>query len=180
MALRDIPYRVSHRDIRFPRLEFTTGELLFVLPRGHDAGVLLQKYGHWIQRKVAFIRECLDNSAAKKLASRSDDEFSGMIHAIAGESAVQLRVKQNAIYFRTMKTKWASLSAKKNLTVNTLMKYLPDYLIRYVIFHEMAHLVEKRHNGRFWNLISRKYKNYREKEKELFTYWFLVKARTAR
>ncbi len=54
------------------------------------------------------------------------------------------------------------------------MKYLPDYLIHYVIFHETMHLIEKRHNDRFWNLISRKYKNFQEKEKELFTYWFLV------
>lgn len=174
MELHNIPYRVSHRDIRFPRLEFTTGELLFVLPRGHEEGVLLQKYEDWIQKKVAFIRECLDNSAGKKLALRSDEELRELIRVISGESADQLRVKLNAIYFRTMKTKWASLSGKKNLTVNTLMKHLPDHLIRYVIFHETAHLMEKRHNERFWDMISRKYKNYQEKEKELFTYWFLV------
>lgn len=174
MELHDIPYRVSHRDIRFPRLELTTGELLFVLPRGHVACVLLRKYDDWIQKKIAFIRECLDNGTGKKLVSRSDEEFGEMVHAIAGESAAELRVKLNDLYFRTMKTKWASLSARKNLTVNMLMKHLPDHLIRYVIFHEAAHLIEKRHNDRFWDLISRKYNNYREKEKELFTYWFLV------
>lgn len=39
-----------------------------------------------------------------------------------------------------MKTKWASFSPKNNLTINKLMKYLPDDLIEYVIFHEISHL----------------------------------------
>lgn len=177
MEPHNIPYRVSRRDIRFPRLEFTTGELLLVLPHGYDAGMLLQKYGDWIQKKVVFIRECLDNGAGKKLVKRSDEEFKEMIHAIIRESASHLRVKPNVVYFRTMKTKWASLSSRKNLTINMLMKYLPDHLIRYVIFHETAHLIEKRHNNRFWEIISCRYNDYHEMEKELFTYWFLIAAK---
>jgi len=47
-------------------------------------------------------------------------------------------------------------------------------LIRYVIFHEMAHLIEKRHNDKFWQIVSGKYKSYRKMETEMFTYWFLV------
>jgi hypothetical protein len=73
-----------------------------------------------------------------------------------------------------MRTKWASLSSAKNLTVNRLMKHLPEYLIRYVIFHELAHIIEKRHNEKFWEIISRKFKNYQKMEREMFIYWFLV------
>jgi len=78
------------------------------------------------------------------------------------------------IYFRRMKTKWASCSLKGNLTVNTLMKYLPEELIRYVIFHETAHLIERRHNDRFWGIISQKFGNYEKMEQDLFSYWFLI------
>ena len=73
-----------------------------------------------------------------------------------------------------MKTKWASCSKKRNLTINTLMKFLPDYLIEYIIFHEIAHLKERKHNENFWKIVSRKFKNYEEMEKELFIYWFLI------
>ena len=82
------------------------------------------------------------------------------------------------IYFRKMKTKWASCSAKRNLTINTLMKYLPDYLIKYVIFHEIAHLKEKRHNDEFWKIVSKKFVNYQKLERDLFVYWFQVAKRT--
>ena len=73
-----------------------------------------------------------------------------------------------------MKTKWASLSSAKNLTVNRLMCYLPEYLIHYVIYHEMTHLKEKRHNSEFWKIIKRKFKDFETLEREMFIYWFLV------
>jgi len=54
------------------------------------------------------------------------------------------------------------------------MKYLPEYLIEYIIFHELVHIIEKNHNSRFWEIISGKYKDYQKSEKELFKYWFKV------
>ena len=73
-----------------------------------------------------------------------------------------------------MRTKWASLSPVRNLTINRFMKYLPQYLIDYIIFHELVHIIEKNHNNRFWEIISRKYKDYRKLEREQFEYWFKV------
>ncbi|MBC7076952.1 MAG: M48 family metallopeptidase, partial [Synergistales bacterium] len=61
-----------------------------------------------------------------------------------------------------------------NLTVNTLLKYLPEDLISYVIFHETAHSVERKHNTNFWELVKRKYPDYQVKEEKLLTYWFLI------
>lgn len=77
-----------------------------------------------------------------------------------------------------MKTKWGSYSKKGNLTINTLLKYLPDKLIEYIIFHEMAHSIERKHNERFWNIINKKFKDYETKEKNLLVYWFLVQTIT--
>jgi hypothetical protein len=76
-----------------------------------------------------------------------------------------------------MRTKWASCSAKRNLTINRLSKYLPDSLIRYIIFHEMAHMLEKKHNETFWKIISKKFNNYQQLENDLFIYWFKVTQR---
>lgn len=78
----------------------------------------------------------------------------------------------NKIFFRMMKTKCASCSAKRNLTINKLMKHLPEHLLKYIVFHEIAHLKQKRHNDIFWEIISRKFNNYEDLEKELFIYWF--------
>jgi len=73
-----------------------------------------------------------------------------------------------------MKTKWANHSKNGNLTVNSLLKYLPQDIIEYVIYHEITHSIERKHNENFWNLINRKHPNYQNKEKTLLTYWFLI------
>jgi predicted metal-dependent hydrolase len=57
------------------------------------------------------------------------------------------------------------------------MKYLPDYLIEYTIFHELVHIIEKKHNNRFWEIISKMYSDYQKLEKKLFEYWFKVSER---
>lgn len=169
-----IPYRVSHRSVKYPRLEFKTGELLVVLPLGYEPDTLLEKHRHWIVKQFNFIKECLENTKDKKIIDRTEEEFREFIYFLAKETSKELGVELNRIYFRKMRTKWASLSSAKNLTVNRLMKYLPEYLIRYVIFHELVHVIEKRHNERFWEIVSQRFKNYQEMEREMFVYWFLV------
>jgi len=174
MASCSIPYKVFYRNVKYPRLEFKTGKLIIILPPGQEPYPLLDKYRHWINKQFNFIKGCIDETKAKKLINRTEEDFKALIYQITNEVSHELRVKFNRIYFRKMKTKWASLSPARNLTINRLMKYLPEHLIRYVIFHEMAHLVEKRHNGKFWEIVSRKFSNYQELERELFIYWFLI------
>jgi predicted metal-dependent hydrolase len=73
-----------------------------------------------------------------------------------------------------MKTKWASHSKNNNLTINTLAKYLPQELIEYIIYHETTHAIERKHNQNFWNIITKKFPDYKNKEKNLLTYWFII------
>jgi hypothetical protein len=36
------------------------------------------------------------------------------------------------------------------------------------LFHEMTHLIERRHNERFWGIVSQRFIDYEKMEKELF------------
>ena len=164
--------------MKYPRIEFKTGGLLFILPYGYDHKQLWDKHRRWIQNKIEFVEECLQKASNKAIAKRSETEFKELVHALVEGASKGLGVQLHEIYFRKMKTKWASCSSKGNLTINRLMRYLPDYLISYIIFHEMVHLKEKRHNGKFWDIISKKFKNYQELEKDLFVYWFKVAVKT--
>lgn len=174
MAPHKIPYNVSYRNIKYPRLEFKTGELLFVLPFGYKPDYLLDKHRKWILQKSDFIRKCLKESINSKLSKSTEKQFKTLVNSFVGKASEEMGVELNNIFYRNMKTKWASCSSKRNLTVNTLMKHLPNKLIEYVIFHEIAHILEKRHNDKFWKIITRKFKNYQKLEKDLFIYWFQV------
>ncbi|MBL7060508.1 MAG: M48 family metallopeptidase [Actinobacteria bacterium] len=167
-------YKVSYRDIKYPRVELKTGKTLFVLPFGYNPNILYEKHKSWIFKKINFIEECLDNAKNKELVERSYEEFKKLIYSVVKKISCDLEIKIKQVYFRKMRTKWASLSQVRNLTANKFMKYLPGYLIEYIIFHELVHVTEKKHSSRFWVTISGKYNDYQKLEKELFEYWFKV------
>lgn len=167
-------YKISYRDIKYPRVELKTGKPLFVLPLGYNPDILYEKHKGWIFKKINFIKGCLDSAKNKELTERLDEEFEKLVYGIVEKLSDDLEIKINHVYLRKMRTKWASLSSVRNLTVNRFMKYLPNYLIEYIIFHELVHIIEKNHNNRFWEIISKTYSDYQKIEKELFEYWFKV------
>jgi predicted metal-dependent hydrolase len=177
MGLPSVPHKVSYRNVRYPRLEFKTGQLLIILPFGHKPDRLLEKHRNWILKKSQFIEDCLKGNSNKKTVERTEEEFKSLIRHLAKKASKGLGERLNKIYFRTMRTKWASCSSKRNLTINRLMKYLPEPILKYVIFHEIVHLINKRHNDKFWKRISKKFNNYEELEKDLFVYWFKLAGR---
>ena len=89
---------------------------------------------------MAFIEDCLRACPNKKTVERTEKEFKSLIRLLAKKASKGLGEGLNKIYFRMMKTKWASCSARRNLTINRLMRFLPEPLLNYVIFHEIAHL----------------------------------------
>lgn len=169
-----IPYRISHRDVKYPRLEFKTGELVCILPSGEKPDRILEKHGNWIEEKIDFIEECLKAANKKELEHRTNGDFRNLVDSYMSTFSDALGVKPERVYFREMKTKWASLGPGGSLTLNTWMRQLPEELIRYIIFHELAHAVEKRHNENFWKIIARKFDDHQDRERDLFVYWFRI------
>jgi hypothetical protein len=173
-------YTVAYRNVKHPRLEFKTGTLLLVLPKSSkDERQILGKYRKWIQRKELIIERALEEAKNKSLnQNRTEKELRNLIHTLAQNYQTELNTKINKIYFRKMKTKWASHSKNGNLTVNTLLRYLPEDIIEYIVYHEITHALERKHNEKFWNIISRKFIDAQSEEKDLLTYWFLIQKMT--
>jgi predicted metal-dependent hydrolase len=93
---------------------------------------------------------------------------------IANEYSKKLNVSYNKIFIRQQKTKWSSCSLKKNLSFNLKIVSLPEELIKYLTFHEMLHLIEKKHNGNFISLTQKEFPNYKEIEQKLYEYWIIL------
>lgn len=169
-------FNVSYRNVKHPRLEFKTGTLLIILPKDEETPEqILEKYRKWINKKQETINAAIQQANTKNLdKTRTKKQLKAFVIKIAKTSQAELNTRINKIFFKKMKTKWASHSKNNNLTVNTLLKYLPDDLIKYIIHHEIAHSLERKHSQRFWNIIERKYPDHSTKEKNLLTYWFII------
>jgi predicted metal-dependent hydrolase len=175
-----IQYTLDYRNVKHPRLEFKTGTLLLILPKHYKSEKqTLEKYQKCIQKKQLTINKALEEAKTKAInQTKTEKELRTLVTQTAQNYQTELNTKINKIYFRKMKTKWASHSKNGNLTINTLLKYLPENVIEYIIYHEIAHSIERKHNEKFWNLISKKFKDYPTKEKDLLTYWFLIQKMT--
>ncbi len=172
----EIPYAINYRNIKYPRLEFKTGTLQLILPKNYEKqNELLEKHKTWINKKQQEIQNAIKKANIKQLNyTRTLPQLKNLVTQLILSFQRELNVEINKIYFRKMKTKWASRSKNNNLTLNTLLRYLPEDLIRYIIFHETLHTIERRHNQRFWNLVKKKFQDYEDKEKDLLAYWFLI------
>ncbi len=175
----EVEYAVDYRPIKFPRLEFKTGNLMLILPKNYESEKkIIETHKEWIYKKHKEILNSLKASKNKKLNTiRTKKEFKELVHSIIEKNLHDLHLKVNKVYFKEMKSKWASCSSSKNLMINSLLQYLPRSLIEYVVYHEILHLIERKHNSNFWILMSKKYEDHQRKEKELFLYWFLVQDR---
>ncbi len=85
-----------------------------------------------------------------------------------------MNVRFNRFLIKAHRSKWGSCSAKKNLNFNIKLAALPEELVEYVIIHELTHLVERKHNRHFWLRVSKYCPDYREKEKMLAKYWYII------
>jgi hypothetical protein len=56
-----LPYRVERRNVRYPRLEFRSVELLVILPRkwGDEAALVEEKMG-WISKRHSQVRAAIE------------------------------------------------------------------------------------------------------------------------
>ncbi|NDW09162.1 M48 family metallopeptidase [Dysgonomonas sp. 520] len=51
------------------------------------------------------------------------------------------------------KTRWGSCSSKKNINLSCICMLLPEYLIDFIIKHELCHTIEMNHSDKFWTLL---------------------------
>lgn len=176
---QEIKYQTSYRNVRYPRLEFKTGGLVLILPRDNkDEKEIIKKHRNWVYKKSMVIKNALKDLKSKKLnVKRTNEEFRNLVNHLIDKFSAELKVKINRIFHRKMKSKWGSLSLKKNFTINTFSRYLPKWLIEYIVFHEMVHLIERKHSEKFWKIMSKKYKSCTRYELQLLKYWFLIQKR---
>lgn len=52
-------------------------------------------------------------------------------------------------------SRWASATpAHRTIRLSHRLQGMPDWVVDYVILHEMAHLIEPSHNAAFWDLLT--------------------------
>ena len=83
-------------------------------------------------------------------------------------------MRVNRVQFRSMTTKWGSCSSLGNITLSKDLRFLPNDLIEYVIYHELVHLIVLDLSDEFFNIIRKRFPDYKEYDNRLREYCFLI------
>lgn len=170
----DHEYHVEFRNAKEPALEFDSGRMTMVLPKRKRPDESVQEFAPWIGNVHAGILRALQAARKKDLGERSQAEFRQLVWRLAENHSKALGVEFYKIFFKKLAERWASCGNDGNITVNTLMRRLPERLIDYVIFHEVAHRIEMDHGKAFWRIVARRYPERKGIDVELYVYWLLV------
>jgi predicted metal-dependent hydrolase len=79
----------------------------------------------------------------------------------------QIDTKYNKISLRDTKSRWGSCSSKGNLSFCWRIIFAPEEIIKYLVAHEISHLLEMNHSTKFWQIVSSLDNNYKHSEQWL-------------
>ena len=105
---------------------------------------------HNLQRGKAILEQWYKQKAKEKITP------------LVERYARQLGVEYNDILISDLKYRWGSCTLKGNLNFNWRLIKAPQFVINYVVIHELAHLLELNHSERFWNIVKVQMPNYLE------------------
>lgn len=167
-------YRVDFRKVKSPSVEFDSGQMTLVIPEGSSPEQAIQEHAGWIGSIHVGIQGALKAARKRELEERSQAEFRQLVWKLAEGHAKTLGVEFYKIYFKKTFDKWASCGSDGNITVNTLMRRLPEPLVDYVIYHEVAHRLDMSHGPKFQHIIRRRFPYANKFDVELYVYWLIV------
>jgi len=68
--------------------------------------------------------------------------------------ADKLGIKPRRITVRDTASRWGSCTAERMLSFSWRLILAPDFVLDYVVAHEVAHMKEMNHSPRFWQLVN--------------------------
>jgi len=91
--------------------------------------------------------------AARRLLDYLKREARKTLIARTGELAQRIGLTPKRITVRDTESRWGSCSADRALSFSWRLILAPDFVLNYVVAHEVAHMRHMNHGVRFWNLV---------------------------
>ena len=91
--------------------------------------------------------------APRRLLDYLKREARKLLTARAQELSQRIGLLPKRITVRDTESRWGSCSADRALSFSWRLILAPDFVLDYVVAHEVAHMRQMNHGPRFWNLV---------------------------
>lgn len=95
------------------------------------------------------------------------DQTSYLEEVVDELNQMHFQEKVNVCKFKKTKSRFGSMSRKRNMNISFRLLFAPREVFRYVCVHELSHLKEFNHSKRFWAVVESAMPEYKESEKWL-------------
>jgi predicted metal-dependent hydrolase len=107
----------------------------------------------WVERMLARL------AAREERVQRGDDELAARAQRLTERylsDHARRAVPASVRWVTNQNGRWGSCTpADRTIRISHRIQEMPDWVIDYVLLHELAHLVVPSHSARFWDLVNR-------------------------
>jgi predicted metal-dependent hydrolase len=89
---------------------------------------------------------------------------------LAGELGFDVK----GVTIRRQRTRWGSCSSRGKISLNCSLLFMPPDVVRYLMVHELSHLLHMNHSDSFWRAVERHEPQYRTLDRQLTAGWRAV------
>ncbi len=123
----------------------------------------------WIDEHMLKVQSTIDErSKLEKITSEQIKELADQAVEYIPKRVKYYAEKENFVYnkitIKNLVSRWGSCSTKGNLNFNCLLMLTPDYVIDYIVVHELCHLREMNHSEKFWAEVEKIMPDYQRAE----------------
>ena len=83
-------------------------------------------------------------------------------------------VAPTSVRVRLQRTRWGSCSSAGGISLNAGLLFLAPELVRYLLIHELSHMLVLNHSRRFWRAVERHEPDWRDLDRRLSEAWGAV------
>jgi predicted metal-dependent hydrolase len=118
-----------------------------------EIGRVIESHRDWIARERAKQRPRLGLDPRWVSETEARRAARELVTMLCDEEAAELGVRYERIQIRDQRSRWGSCSTRGTLSFNWRLVLAPYDVLDYVVVHELCHLREANHSGRFWSLV---------------------------
>lgn len=123
----------------------------------------------WIDEHILKVQSTIDErSKLEKITFEQIKELADQAVEYIPKRVKYYAEKENFVYnkitIKNLVSRWGSCSTKGNLNFNCLLMLTPDYVIDYIVVHELCHLREMNHSEKFWAEVEKIMPDYQRAE----------------
>ena len=176
----EFEYTIEYRKVKYIRYQIRNGKVKIIIPKGArvDVEKCISMKRKWLYKNLVTYKKKMEENEKKtrnmNLEYRTLNNLRILVNQYVEKYESQLNVKVNRLQFRDTIHKWGSCSSKKNITLSKNLRFVPEYLVAYIVFHEMVHLIVLSHNNEFYKIIKTEFPDHERCDEKLSQYEFLI------